>query len=411
MDVFSEDTVGPEFSSFDIGDNSSSSKVENMAAPLRSDHSISDIEDSAPKAPKNSGLLPRKSKKSTKTSTASSTNNHAAIVPITDNESQNNQQTPSSVPTDQSLTQQQIIEMNDKLNALMALMTDQPAQENIDEDSGPEDGEIEDSLDYFSSIADKESIQGATINEKLAVGVTAILRTGLNSEAKDEFKKLYICPENCKRMEVVTVNPEILNSASGQTKKQDHTSRLLQAELMKGLTASCTAYNLLYGFTLQETVSTRDIRRALRPLSDSISLQAHASHEIDVERRTSFKRDIKEEFASLCTGSYPVDNLLFGPELQEKIKTADDTAKLKLKVATTRRPQGTRKPYQGKGYKGSSSSFFAQGSSRRGGGNQYYPTHRNQGYKRTSPRKEQTAPQRQHKGRSNNNSNKKFTRQ
>ena len=398
-----------------------------MAAPLgNSDHSISDLDDLAATAPKHTGLLPRKDRKTskpkgktTKSSTVGSAKCHEAIVPIIDSSSvqKTNPKSPAEsssttqATNEQTLTQQQYAIMNEKLNTLMSMMTDEPAQQASDEDSGPEEGELEDSLDYFSSIAEKETVQGPYINDKLAVGVTEILRSGLNSSAKDEFKKTYICPDNCKRMEVVTVNPEILNSASGQTKKQDHSSRLLQAELMKGLTASCTAYHLLYGFTQQDSVSTKDIRRALRPLSDSISLQAHASHEIDVERRINFKKEIKEEFASLCTGSYPVDSLLFGPELQEKIKTADETAKLKMKVSTSRKtPYSSKKPYLSRGQ--SKGSFFAQGSFRKGGGNHYnYPGQRNQGYKRTSPRKEQTAPQKQqHKGRTNS-SNKKFTRQ
>ena len=274
--------------------------------------------------------------------------------------------------------------------------------------SEPEEGEIEDSLDYCSSIADKSEKQGPTINSKLADGVTEILKSGLNATAKEDFKDMYICQENCKRMEVVTVNLEILNTASGHTKKQDHTSRLLQAELMKGLMASCAAYNQLYDLTLQESFSKKDLRRTLRPLSDSISLQANASHTIDIERRLNFKKDIKEEFASLCTGSYPVESQLFGSELQDKIKTADETAKLKQKVSITKRTAYTsRKPYQGKAYNKSSSSFFAQ---KKGGGATTITQHRKETRATESLlQKEQSCSKQQHKGKSNN-SNNKFTR-
>ena len=144
----------------------------------------------------------------------------------------------------------------------MALMTEnqpEPSRDaSINEDlSEAKEGEIEeDSLDYFSSIADKSVKQGLTINSKLAEEVE-ILKSGLNTTANKDFKDTYICPENCKRMEVVTVNPEILNTASGHTKKQDHTSRMLQTELVRGLMASCSAYNQLYNLTLQDSLSKK----------------------------------------------------------------------------------------------------------------------------------------------------------
>ena len=70
---------------------------------------------------------------------------HEVVSPITDIISY------TSASSDQNLTQQQIAEMNVKLNAFMAFMIEnQPEQDApIDEDSGPEEGEIGDSLDYF----------------------------------------------------------------------------------------------------------------------------------------------------------------------------------------------------------------------------------------------------------------------
>ena len=79
---------------------------------------------------------------------------------------------------------------------------------------------------------------------------------------------------------------------------------------------------------------------------ESLGLQAHTSHFIDVDRRLNFKKDIKEEFASLCTNSYPVEDMLFGQELQEKIKSVDETAKLKLKVSLSK-----PKPFKPKTFK------------------------------------------------------------
>ena len=108
----------------------------------------------------------------------------------------------------------------------MALIMDNQDEPTLEESSSMEtealeEGEIqEDGLNYFKSISQKNDKQGPSINNDLALGVTEILKSGLNTEAKDKFKELYLCPENCKRMEVVVCNPEILNTASSTIKKK-----------------------------------------------------------------------------------------------------------------------------------------------------------------------------------------------
>ncbi|GFS13575.1 hypothetical protein ElyMa_003139900 [Elysia marginata] len=46
-------------------------------------------------------------------------------------------------------------------------------------------------------------------------------------------------------------------------------------------------------------------------VADSIAL---LSHSLDVFRRHSLKGDIKEEYNSLCTNTYPATGALFGPK-------------------------------------------------------------------------------------------------
>jgi len=303
-----------------------------------------------------------------------------------------------------SSSQDDIIkDMNIKLNTLMALLVNPSNDDPTIEESEDEEPE-EDGLIYFNSISKTNEKQGPSINCDLALGVSEILKSGLKTEAKDKLNDSYTCPENCKRMEVVTCNPEILNSASSSTKKLDSTARAHQGNLMKGLMASCSAYNNIYTLIQQDSVSKKELNRSLKPLADAISLQAHASHLFDLERRQSFKKDIKDEFASLCSNSYPVDQLLFGDELQEKIKSADETSKLKQKVAISK----NRTPFYKKPKSSYRPSFFNQGSSHKKGGSQEYSARRQ--FKSQYQKPTQQAPQKPTKRYSNNNSNsnKKF---
>ena len=55
-------------------------------------------------------------------------------------------------------------------------------------------------------------------------------------------------------------------------------------------------------------------------MADGIALLSHASHSLDMFRRQSFKVEIKDEYNTLCTTSYPAAGSLFGPNVNDKIK-------------------------------------------------------------------------------------------
>ena len=65
---------------------------------------------------------------------------------------------------------------------------------------------------------------------------------------------------------------------------------------MKGLTAVIFAFDAL---------SNSDDRTATERLADGVTLLANGSHKLDVFRRHAFKGDIKDEYSSICNGSYP----------------------------------------------------------------------------------------------------------
>ena len=46
---------------------------------------------------------------------------------------------------------------------------------------------------------------------------------------------------------------------------------------------------------------------------------SNASHALDVVRRQLFRGEIKDEYNSICHGSYPVTGFLFGPNISDKL--------------------------------------------------------------------------------------------
>ena len=102
--------------------------------------------------------------------------------------------------------------------------------------------------------------------------------------------------------------------------------------LMKGLTAVIFAFDAL---------SNSDNRTATEMLADGVTLLANGSHKLDVFRRHAFKGDMKDEYSSICTGSYPVKGSLFGHDMHERIREVNES----LRVArSNRRFQPYQKP-------------------------------------------------------------------
>ena len=143
----------------------------------------------------NSGLLPRKENyrqyKNQKLKAAAKTEASETQMPVIDNPINSNESTSKA---------EQIHDMNITLNTLMALIMDNQDKPTLEESSSMEtealaEGEIqEDGLNYFKSISQKNDKQGPSINNDLALGVTEILKSGLQPNLQHDsigflFKK------------------------------------------------------------------------------------------------------------------------------------------------------------------------------------------------------------------------------
>ena len=402
-----------------------------MADSLFNVHSLSDSASNIDTMEEDHGLMPRKDnyknyKNSQRKRNVDNTRPARPVIhsgskqPILDSPAGPSMKRKSKTSNDDL----SIANINKKLNSLISLVCENQEPESDTESlEDMEEGQLVDSdedLDYFKSISSVTTKKGPTINTDLAMGISTILQSGLKSAAKDTITELYTCPENCRRMEIVICNPEILNSASSATKKSEERACEMQGDIMKGLMASATAYNNLITIVKQETINKQDIKATIKSLANAISMQAHVSHSVDINRRFNFKQDIKAEFASLCSDAYPVENHLFGNELQEKIKSVNEATKLKLSVNSNKKHHPYKAGSQAK------NAFFGRGSFGRGGsqysgGNKYSNNRFQSGHQGRQRQSYQNSykdsyqnnpyPQRQSKSTYNNQqqrSNKKF---
>ena len=91
-------------------------------------------------------------------------------------------------------------------------------------------------LMLFSNINIKEVV-GKKLDNQLAIEVTDLLQIGLNKEIREKMIEEIHKPENCKRLNVVTVSTGILNNVTRNkqnAKSEDLSLQHSQNPLTKG---------------------------------------------------------------------------------------------------------------------------------------------------------------------------------
>ena len=172
---------------------------------------------------------------------------------------------------------------------------------------------------------------GPAINLQLAKLVENLLQHGMDAEAKESMLLKYLKPDNCPRLEVVKVNPDIYNSVRRNTKQEDFALQKLQQPLIAGITAVIEVLNAYVQAELGEG-RTPTAETVMPGLSNAVSLLCDSCHELDIRRRIGFKHDIREEFRPLCGNSTPVTSMLFGDDLGESVKALAETSKVTKQI-------------------------------------------------------------------------------
>ena len=256
-----------------------------------------------------------------------------------------------------------------------------------------EEGELEESDEEVLAFKDKAGVAKKIVskmNKSLAEGVEHILCEGLDTKTKEETSQKYAVPENCQRLHPVKVNPEIYKPASKRVRINDNELQNIQKDLGIGLAANISVFEDLMKAsknitdlinTGKDELNKEDLspkeKRLLENLqeerksfldslkkiktttADAVSLQSDVNHQIDIFRRVSFKPEIKPEFISLCSDSYPVKDSLFGKELSERVKETTEAAKISNRVS---KAPLKKKPFK-KNRGAEPFSFFGGGSS------------------------------------------------
>ncbi|GFN81282.1 hypothetical protein PoB_000778800 [Plakobranchus ocellatus] len=212
------------------------------------------------------------------------------------------------------------------------LMEDAHIQINSgEEDNGEDFNKANASSSYFEDVAGTSAPRELHLQSHIAKGIEKLLSEGLGKNSRDELSKKYHTPTNCPRLNTLQCNPEIFKHANVRARIRDNALQNVQKALTKGLTAITLILDQL------KEDKDSDI---LEKVADGVALILDASHSLDLFRRQAFKGELKEEYNSLCSGVYPATDSLFGPDINENIKSVNESMRV---AKTTRKFQSYNK--------------------------------------------------------------------
>ena len=142
----------------------------------------------------------------------------------------------------------------------------------------------------------------------------------------------YKRPQNCERLYIPKVNPEIWAKLPNHAKKRDIKFANLQDTLITSISAITSSLNDILGNKDSKQTSSKQIASKL---IDATALVGHVTKEISYKRRDQIKPFLHKDFKQACSRSNEVDKLLFGSDLATKLQQYKQASKVMQPTSTT----------------------------------------------------------------------------
>ena len=151
------------------------------------------------------------------------------------------------------------------------------------------------------------------------------------AKLKEKLAK-YNRPDNCEKLTMPKVNPDILNKLKHGTKSADLRLANIQKVLVKVGSAVAKFDTLLAIRADPEKTSALALTEILVKFvtynADALALLGHVIIELSYRRRDAIKPNLNDEYSSLCGSQVPITGLLFGDELHSQLNNIKATNKI-----------------------------------------------------------------------------------
>ncbi|KAJ8967701.1 hypothetical protein NQ317_004201 [Molorchus minor] len=178
---------------------------------------------------------------------------------------------------------------------------------------------------------------GTAIHEEVSIRWNSYVTKGVDKKIIETVTNKYMVPENSKSLGAPIMNKEVEICLSRDNIKND---RFL-SQLQNILGSSLTAVGTIMSEIITNPTNT-DLEKVISTLADSAQLQCAVHQGLSQHRRYPAKFTMTEESHKVL-GESPIDELLFGKNLNESIKTNEATNRLG-KTLKQKKWQNLKKP-------------------------------------------------------------------
>ena len=203
------------------------------------------------------------------------------------------------------------------------------------------------------------------IDEIHANILNRLFTNGLEDNKFRDLCKQIVRPENCDKITTVKINNQIWAKLYPNTQKQDTTFQTVDTAITKGSAAIAQISNYFLQNSTNENLDDglkTKFQELFEVASNSLGLLGHAHYQLCMRRRELIKTDLTNEFKSqLCSTNVPVTTLLFGDDVENRIKDISKT-----NFVTNKLSQKSRGAFRGnRGGRGNFQNYSRRGAYRR----------------------------------------------
>ena len=225
-------------------------------------------------------------------------------------------------------------------------------QEGSDDESDP-GSEDEESENIFNSLS-KENLGekvGPEINQQLADLMNKLLSTGMKDKVATEKDEKYLKPQNVQFASYPKINAPIWEAMRVSTKKTDVKMQQVHKNILKAALPVANVMQEMYDNL--ERPNNLDLKKLITTLSDSLNFIGSANVQLVAARKDCIRNDLPNNMQGLCKFDDEISpDLLFGEDLNTKIKKVSELNKIKSKVSFSTRG-GKNASFQRGGFRGS----------------------------------------------------------
>ena len=217
------------------------------------------------------------------------------------------------------------------------------------------------------------------VSQKLADIVNKRWGSKLEEAKLKEKLAKYNRPDNCERLTVPKVNPEIWHKLKHVTRSTDLRLANMQKVLVKVGSAVAKSTDTLLAIRADPEKSvelslTEKLGKLVTYDADALALLGRVNIELSYRCRNVIKPNLNNEYSSLCGSQVPITGLLFGDELQSQLNNIKATNKIGHATTAKSSYRNHSDGWKGKSSHSSGKPFLGKR------GRSYWP-HNNSSYK------------------------------